>query len=217
MRRVSPALRERGKILRAFSERIGLVYFGAVSQHHDDHSPIRGFTASLTHSDTHYAVGTYDGYNIRLVDRLDILHIPGRDNHQQTWTIIEIDLEIDEFPHVFFVPTGQNGEQYARLFATQPYLTPVNTLLSSSRTSPEFHGRYQLLARTTHAHHVNQLFDSPTIVAIAAHFWPYGIELQHGKLFIYLPQKKLTHTHLETALRASFWLTSTLRESSKEL
>lgn len=217
LRRVSPLLRERGRVLRTFSERLGLVYFGAVNQHDDDHSAIRGFTASLTHSDTHYSVGTYDGYNIRLVDRLDILHIPGRENHQQIWTIFEIDLEVDELPHVFFVPTGQHGENYARLFATQPYLQAINSLLPSSHASPEFHGRYQVMARTTHMHHIERLFTPTAITGIAARFWPYGIEVQHGKLFVYLPQKKLTKTQLETALGASLWLTQLIRETRTEL
>lgn len=217
LRRVSPLLRERGRVLRTFSDRLGLVYFGAVSQHDDDHSAIRGFTASLTHSDTHYSVGTYDGYNIRLVDRLDILHLPGHQNHQQIWTIIEVDLEVDEIPHVFFVPTGQNGGNYARLFATQPYLQPLNTLLSHAPISTEFHSRYQIMARTTHMHHIERLFTPTAIAGVAARFWPYGIEIQHGKLFVYLPQKKLTKAQLETSLGAALWLTQLVRQTRTEL
>jgi hypothetical protein len=216
MRRVSPQLRDRGRVLRKFSQQLGLVYFGGVNQHDDDHSAIRGFTASLTHSDTHYSVGTYDGYDIRLVDRLDILHIPGHDNHQQTWTIIEIDLEVGEIPHVFFVPTGEGGSRYARLFATQPYLLPLNSTLATTNKSPEFHGRYQIMARPTHSHQIERIFTSPAIVGLGARFWPYGIEIQHGKLFVYLPQKKLTKTSLETALGASLWLTDLVRHTSTE-
>lgn len=217
LRRISPQLRERGRIIRKFSDQLGMVYFGVVDQHDDDHSAIRGFSASLTHSDTHYAVGTYEGHDIRIVDRLDILHIPGHDNHQQVWTIVEVDLATQGIPHVFFVPTGKAGPEYARLFASQPYLQPLNSALSTQNRSPEFHGRYQILARTTHSHQIEQFFSSPTIVGIGARFWPYGIEIQHGKLFVYLSDSKLTKQHLQSAVTSAIWLADLINESSEDI
>lgn len=216
LRRISPLLRERGRTVRKFSEQLGMVYFGSVDQHDDDHSAIRGFSASLTHSDTHYAVGTYNGHDVRIVDRLDILHIPGHDNHQQIWTIIEIDLETKEIPHVFFVPTGQKAADYARLYATQPYLLPLNATIGVNNRSPEFHGRYQILARATHSHPIERLFSSPIIVGIGTRFWPYGIEIQHGKLFVYITEKKLSKHDLETALTSALWLAEHINETAEE-
>lgn len=216
LRRVSPSLRERGAVIRKFSDQIGLVYFGLVDQHEDDHSAMRGFSASLTHSDTHYAVGTYNDYDIRLVDRLDVLHIPGHDNHQQVWTILEVDLGKVDIPHVFFVPTGRPGAEYARLFATQPYLLPLNSALSTQNRSPEFHGRYQILSRATHSHNIEAFFSSPTIVGIGARFWPHGIEIQHGKLYIYITEKKLTKSLLETTLVSALWLTDIIQDTAQE-
>lgn len=215
LRRISPSLRERGRVVRKFSDQIGLVYFGLVDQHEDDHSAIRGFSASLTHSDTHYTVGTYDGFDIRLVDRLDTLHIPGHDNHQQVYTIIEIDLNVREIPHVFFVPTGQNGSDYARLFATQPYLLPLNSYLVTQNKSPEFHGRYQILSRTTHSHSIERIFSSPIIVGIGTRFWPHGIEIQHGKLYVYVTEKKLKKATLEHALTSALWLAEVIEEATE--
>lgn len=217
LRRISPSLRERGRTIRKFSDQLGLVYFGLVNQHEDDHSAIRGFSASLTHSDTHYTVGTYNGHDIRIVDRLDILHIPGHDNHQQVWTIIEVDLTTTEIPHVFFVPTGKPGAEYARLFASQPYLQPLNSTLVSQNKSPEFHGRYQILARTTHSHQIEQFFSSPTIVGIGSRFWPNGIEIQFGKLYVYVTDHKLTKASLETALTSALWLADLINETAEEL
>lgn len=216
-RRISPLLRERGRVVHKFSNQLGLVYFGLVDQHEDDHSAIRGFSASLTHTDTHYTVGTYEGHDIRIVDRLDILHIPGHDNHQQVWTILEVELEVAEIPHVFFVPTGQAGGDYARLFATQPYLLPLNTNLATPNKSAEFHGRYQILARATHSHHIERIFTSPTIVGIGARFWPFGIEIQNGKLYVYITEPKLHKTTLESALTSALWLAELLQETTEEI
>lgn len=212
LRRVSPLLRDRGRVLKKFADEVGLVYFGNVDQHEDDHSAIRGFTASLTHSDSHYSVGTYEGYDVRIVDRFDILTIPGHKNHQQFWTILEVKLTTRGLPHVFFVPTGREGGEYARLFATQPHLQPLNSMLGTNNHSPEFHGRYQIMARATHSHHVEELFHSPTIVGIGSRFWPHGIEIEDDTLYIYITQAKLTKLVLETTLLSAQWLAEVIDE-----
>ncbi len=206
LHRASPKLRARGLVLRTFTKRLGFVYFGMVDQHDDDHSAIRGFTASLSHADNHYTVGTYNGYDVRAVDRFDILSIPGHPNHQQLWTIIEINLHTRSTPHMFFVPTGREAGEYARLYATQAHLQPLNSFLGVTNHSPEFHGRYQILARPTHSHEVERIFDSPTIVGIGSRFWPHGIEINHDKLYIYVTQTTITKATLEVALSSALWL-----------
>ncbi len=212
-RRFSPELRRRGAVVKAFSKTVGLVHFGEVHQHDDELDTIRGFTTSLHHRDTHFAVGTYNGYNIRLVNRFDVVRLAGIPHHQQLWTIIEVELETKHLPHMFFVPTGREGGEYGRLYATQPSLQPLNAMLFTTH-SPEFHGRFQILASTAHAHQVAQLFTSPVIVGIASRFWPYGIEIEHGKLLIYITEHRLTKTVLESALGSALWLADTIDEST---
>jgi len=210
--RFSTQLRQRGATLRKFSESIGLVHFGAVHQHEDDYDAIRGFTASLTHRDTHYAVGTYNGFNIRLVNRFDVIRIAGNPNHEQLWTIVEIELENKTLPHMFFVPTGHEAGEYGRLYATQPNMHPLNSMILDNK-SPEFHGRFQILASATHSHRVESLFSSPIIVGIGSRFWPHGIEIEHGKILIYITEHRLTKTVLESALMSGLWLAETIDES----
>lgn len=214
VKRFSPLFRKRGATLRKFSDTIGLVHFGAVHQHDDEHDAIRGFTASLHHKDTHYAVGTYNGFNIRLVNRFDVIRIAGNPHHEQLWTILEIDLETSGLPHMFFVPTGQEGGEYGRLYATQPTMQPLNSMILDNK-SPEFHGRFQILASPAHAHKVGALFSSPLIVGIANRFWPHGIEIEHGKLLIYITQHHLTKAVLETTLASGLWLAETIDEVSE--
>ncbi len=212
-RRFSSQLRQRGVALRKFSNTLGLVHFGTVHQHDDEHDAIRGFTASLTHRDTHYAVGTYHGFNLRLVNRCDIIKIAGNPNHEQLWTIVEIELDNKTVPHMFFVPTGREAGEYGRLYATQPNMQPLNSMLFNNK-SPEFHGRFQILASPAHSHQVETLFSSPIIVGIASRFWPHGIEIEHGKVLIYLTEHRLTKTVLESALGSALWLADTIDEST---
>lgn len=211
MHRFSGQLRQRGKTLKSFGATLGLVHFGTVHQHDDEYDAIRGFTASLTHRDTHYAVGTYNGYNIRLVNRFDIVKVAGNPHHEQLWTIIEIDLEKSGIPHVFFVPTGKEAGEYGHIYATHPTMQPLNSMLLHNK-SPEFHGRFQILASPSHSHAIEQLFPSPLIVGLAGRFWPHGFEIQRGKLLVYITEHRLTKTVLETALASGLWLAETIDE-----
>lgn len=206
--RIGTRARKRSALLRSFSQAIGLVYFGAMHQHDDEYDAIRGFTASLSHSDTHYAVGTYNGFDIRLVDRTDRIKAPSGHTRTHQWVIFEIDLELPDIPHLFFIPTGNTEGSYHQLFTAQPHLQPINSLLSNH--SPEFHGRYQLLARATHLHKIEELFSSPLIVGIGARFWPHAIELHHSKMYVYLPGSAINKGLLESTLASSLWLANAL-------
>ena len=215
VRRFSPQLRSRSKVLKSFAKKMGFVHFGLVDQHDDDYDAIRGFTASLTHIDADYAVGTYEGHNIRLVDRFDS-YKQGSRSHEQLWAIFEIDLHnAAHIPHVFLTPTGREAGEYDKLFSTQPYLQPLNTLLLQNHSS-ELHGRYQILARTTHANDVERLLISPVVVGISTRFWPHGIEFHNGKLYIYITQHRLTKTVLETSLASGLWLAEMLNSIEED-
>jgi hypothetical protein len=214
-KRFSPALRKRGVVLKDFANTIGLVHFGTVHQHDDELDAIRGFTASLNHRDTQYAVGTYNGFNIRMANRFDVIRIAGNPNHAQSWTILEVELEAKGLPHMFFVPTGRESGEYGRLYATQPNMQPLNSMILDNR-SPEFHGRFQIFASATHSHKVETLFTSPIIVGIGSRFWPHGIEIEHGKLLVYITEHRLSKAVLESALTSALWLAETIDSSSED-
>jgi hypothetical protein len=135
----------------------------------------------------------------------------------QLWTILEITLRVRNMPHIFFVPTGQNGDMYAKLFAEQPYMQPISSYTAADKLTPEFYGRYQILARSTRVQDVEELLSSPIIVGIGARFWPHGIEIEHGKLYIYIPDRKITKARLEHVLASSLWLADSLREAHEDI
>jgi hypothetical protein len=212
LRRFSPLEREQGRVLRRFYDSVGMVHFGRVHQHDDEYDAIRGFTASLTHRDENFAVGSYNGYDIRMVNRADTTQYRHGKHSLQLWTILEVSLRVRNMPHFFFLPTGQGGEAYKKLFAEQPYMQPISSFTSTANHSPEFHGRYQILARSTRAYDVDDLLSSPVILGIGTRFWPHGIEVEHGKLYVYIPDRKLTKQKLEQALSSAIWLADNLRE-----
>lgn len=210
--RFDPKKRQRSVALHAFYRATGMVNFGNVHQHDDEYDPVRGFSSSLTHRDTNYAVGNYNDHDVRVVERYDSYKVPGGDNHAQMWVIFEINLHVRNMPHFFFVPTGVEGKSYSQLFTAQPYLQPINSYVATNH-SPEFHGRYQIIARATKAREVNELVTSPIIVGIGTRFWPYGIEIEHGRLYVYITDPKLSKARLEQALASTLWLAETLKET----
>ena len=99
VRHYSPQLRSRGKIIRRFASQVGLVYFGTVDQHQDDHEIIRGLTVSTTHRDAHYAVGSYDGYDVSIVDRFDVTFDAQLRPIEHVWLIFQVNLQDVSLPH----------------------------------------------------------------------------------------------------------------------
>jgi len=212
LRKFSPLERAQARVLRRFYDSLGFVSFGNVSQHDDAFDAIRGFTASLTHRDEQYGVGSFNGFDIRIVNRADTSHRRGTTASLALWTIIELELRVRSMPHIFFLPTGVPSDMFAKLFAEQPYMQPISSFSTTEHMSPEFHGRYQILGRSTRVHDIEGLITSPVSVGIGTHFWPHAIEIEHGKLYVYLPDRTLTKAKLEQALTASVWLATLLRD-----
>jgi hypothetical protein len=205
----SPLAKSRGHIIQAFAKKLGLVYFGAVDQHLDDFEVIRGFTVSTTHQDSHYAVGGFDGYDISLVDRFDV--VVDREGAQSShrWLIMQIDLTAAEpLPHTFLLPIDPH-QSYDKLFRAYSSLQAVNTMLTGAH-SPEFHGRYQLYTAPTHAMAIEEFFTPAVTQQIATRLWPHAVEIADNKLYLYTSEESLTATTLDSAVESALWLARTL-------
>ncbi len=210
-RRYTSQARSRARILKRVAAHLDLVYFGAVDTHHDDLDPIRGFTASLSHVDSHFIVGSIDDYDIRLVDRFDVLKDSKHEAHGQTWCIIEVELK-RTLPPLALVPTGVSARDYQKLFSTHHQLQPINTMLLQNH-SLEVHGRFQILAPTGRAREVEEILTSPLTVGIASRFWPQGIEVHENKLFVYITEHRLSAALVESTIASAVWLAHMLDEA----
>jgi hypothetical protein len=206
LKRHSPDARKRGQILRRFARKVGLVYFGSVDQHVDEHEIIRGLTVSTTHRDDHYAVGSFDGYDMSIVDRFDVVVDAHNKSTEHSWIILQVTLEGDEqLPHMFFSPVGHGRDAYSKFFNAHSQLKPVNDLFQGSH-SPEFHSRYQLHMNSSRALEVEAVLSPEVTQTIAARLWPHAIEIFEGKLYIYTTGVKITDTLLSSSLEAALWL-----------
>lgn len=211
VRHYSPQLRSRGKIIRRFASQVGLVYFGTVDQHQDDHEIIRGLTVSTTHRDAHYAVGSYDGYDVSIVDRFDVTFDAQLRPIEHVWLIFQVNLQDVSLPHIFFKPLGHSPAAYNKFFTAYNTMHVINDVFNDTH-SQEFHFRYELYGLATHALELEQTLTRFVTQTIAARFWPHAIEIYEGKLYVYITE----HRHPElgavlgATLQSTTWLASVL-------
>ena len=210
LRQLKPHIRSRSRVLRQFSDKLGFAHLGSMHQHDDEYDAIRGFTASTSHRDSNYTVGTYEGVNIRLVDRFDIQKHRLNSTTPQGWVILEFELPVADIPHAFFVPTGKEGGAYDRVFTANIHMQPLNSILQHVNHSPGFYGKYQILARPTHSREVESLLTSPVIFGIGDKLWPHGLEINNNRLYIYIADTTPTMQTLDTTIVAGLWLVNEL-------
>lgn len=204
----------RKQAIMRFASKIGFVYFGHVDQHDDEHHIIRGLTVSSSHQDEHYSVGSFEGYDVSIVDRYDILDRPKQPMATHRWLIFEIDLHNGKnIPHIFMGAHNHTDSAYAKLFTSVPSLQPV-PLGTFGSHSAEFSQRYSLFASATQFIEVERLFTVDVTRTIAAHFWPLAIEVIDGSLFIYSDNQTLSAGLLDTMLKNGLWLAQQLDEHS---
>jgi len=209
LRHYSPAIRARGTLLRQFASRTGLVYFGTVDQHEDEHDVIRGLTVSTTHRDSHYAVGSFDGYDVSIVDRFDVGYDQNKKPVEHTWLILRVSLQDASLPHVFFKPLGHSPAAYTRFFTAFNSLHQINGVFSNVH-SQEFHSRYEVYGVSTHVPELEQSITNVVTQTLATRFWPHAIEIYEGELYVYITEHRLNETVLTSTLQATTWLASVL-------
>lgn len=213
LRHYSPQIRSRGKVIRRFAKRTGLVYFGAVDQRKDEYEVIRGLTASTTHRDVHYLVGSYDGHDISIADRFDVSFDAHHQPIEHSWLIFQVPLENKTIPHLFFKPLGHSPQAYTNLFTAFNTLHIINDAFDDAH-SPEFHARYQLFGPAAHVASLEGIITPSLTRTIAARFWPHAIEIYKGNVYVYITE----HRHrefeavLSPTLQSTTWLAEVLDE-----
>ena len=200
--------RARGKVIRHLADKTGLLYFGAVDHHRDEHDVVRGLTVSTSHKDKHYAVGTYDGYDIALVDRYDVTKSP-QGTLRHNWVIIQISLlKAVHIPSVFILPLHR-ADRFSHLFTGLRHMAPIEQF--SHATFPhEFASRYTVYVPPQHHLNAYDWLSQPLTARIAAHFWPHAIEFKEGKIYVYITEHRLTETVLGSAVESALWLADAL-------
>lgn len=193
---------KRGAAIRALAKELGLVYFGSIDQHVDEFEIIRGLSVSNTHKDSHFAVGNFDGFDISVVDRLQVSH-GGTRHRAERFVVLQVALEDKaSVPPTLLRATGT--EHLSSLTVLPPSMRDVTSHFSG--LSSEFVTRYQLFSSPSQLSTLEQIFTDEVERTIAARFWPLSVEVSNDTLLVYITDKKITHSLLRGALSLALWL-----------
>jgi len=202
--------RARRYIIKKFTSKVGLVYFGSVNQHEDDNRLVRGFTVSQSHEDQHYSVGTVGDYNVTLVDRSDAVWGDDGEIVVHNWIIIAIDLHTkQDLPHIFIGALNHAIKPYQTFFKTYPAIKEVH-LGTFENYSIDFTSRFKIFARPNMAIKAEKLLPFSAARVLGAHFWPLSAEQNEHVLYIYSTSQRISTGLLETMIENGLWLAAHL-------
>lgn len=197
--------RQRRLVLKSLADRLGLVTFGSVDQHRDEHEVIRGVTISNTHDDRQYAVGSHDGYDISVVDRRDHIGLVSGKKVDRRWCIIQVSLrDTPQHPHVFMMPS-QREPHFDTFFTATWNLKPLDVMQDVSQTI-EFARRYRLYTTPRDVTRIDELTFPGFYELFSVRLWPHAVEVFDGKVLVYITENRLDETVLESAVQSALWL-----------
>lgn len=198
-----------------FADKVGLVYFGYVDQRNDEHSLIRGMTVSTKHRDNHYCIGSFEGYDITLVERVDTIHFPGKPSKLHNWVIMTFDLHRSvDLPHVVLGSHSHNETFYAQFFTKYVHFTKIN-LEQTGAYSRDFMNKYTLYAKADHALSAERLFHPTLARSIADQFGSLSIEIHEETVYLYAEHHHPSTALLDSMLTRGMWLARTIDQQNE--
>lgn len=207
-------VRNEKRIITRFADQFGLVYFGFVSQHDDEHRIVRGMTLSTNHRDEHYCIGTYENYDVIFVERSDVLQTETKKKKSHRWHVIAFDLKTTrELPHIF-VGLHTHSEEFYMLFFTKfPGMRQL-TLGHTAAYPPQFAANHRLYANPAAIIDVESVMTPEAATIIATHFQGVAFEVVDKSLYIYSESPRLSSDLLETLLKNGRWLAESIDKSA---
>lgn len=211
MRHVTPMhivkTRVTRKTIQNFAERVGMVYFGYVNQHDDDHRLVRGHTVSHTHVDNHLCVGTIKNYDATLLLRNDTLRVRQSDsntfkNQNCHWLIATVDLHTEAaLPHIYIGLKRSDNIYQAAYSALKPL--PIGAL---GRYSQDFLQKYTIYGLATNALEIERIIPPQVADILVTHFAKINIEIQQNTIYLYSENESPTSAQLEKIMSNAIWL-----------
>ena len=202
------------RIIKQFAHKFGMVYFGYVNQHEDEHELIRGITVSATHVDSHFCVGDYKGNDISLVERRNTLTYPEQPPVRYRWLIMQVDLKRSDLPHVFIDGNHHDETFYATLFMKFANMNNANVIFSQS--SPLFARTFTVFAPADKFDEVEAMLSGEAAAMMAHHFKQFDYEIESDRILIYAENPVITPHLLSEMLRVGQWLAEQLEGAKLE-
>ncbi len=200
------------KVFKDLCEQLDLVYFGSVSQHHDEHQMVRGFTLSPSHVDRHYCVGTVGGRDIIVLQRTDTVSFPDKPSKAYTWVLLQLDMKKRTDLHLVLNSYNYESPVYDTLFKKLQHLQLISPG-SLPYYDQSFLQRFKLYSQLHNADHIQQTLSNETARTLSHHFGMFDYELIEDELIVYAPVSMPHQKDIEHMIKAGLWFTDELEKS----
>lgn len=196
------------KLIRQFTNKYNMVYFGRVDPRTDDYELVRGMTASASHSDAHYSVGTVNGYDITLLERRNKVIHPGKQPRDYRWLIMQFDLHRKGLPHAFIDANHHDETFFANMFiAFSQFQNLTPTLAHYNR---DFASQFKVFTAQANFADTLHLLHGTIAMTLTAHYKQFDYEINDDQLLVYASNVILTPLILHDMLRVGLWLANEL-------
>lgn len=194
------------RLMRDFADKVGMAFFGYVSQNDDEHRLVRGHTVSATHTDNNYSIGTLRGYDVMMVSRNDVITTRHRQQQRCHWLICAIDLHTRiDLPHLY---VGHAAREEAFL-ASYERLHRLNMGMYAAYPS-QFLSEYAVYGLPADGIKIEQTITPEVALVIATHFSDASIEIENNTMYLYIESQHPTEVLLEKMLSNALWLAESI-------
>ena len=190
------------RAINRFAEKAGLVYFGYVDQQDEDSRMVRGHTVSMTNIDSHYCIGTVQGYDVVLLLRNDVVKLRSGKQQRCHWLIYTIDLHSKVDVPPFYVGHQSHERVFEATFTWQKLIR----LGHLAPYSAQFSTHYNVYANPSHVLDIERIITPPIADAIATHFQGASFEIQDNAVYLYVETENPREATLEKLLSNGIWL-----------
>ena len=195
----------RKKAAVSFAKEHKLIYFQSVNSQDESVSIVRGSTAAMDQVDTNYCIGSHAGYDIALVERMATVAYEGYKPSIHRWYVLQIDLHTTtNMPYMFIGTKQQSKAFYARLLNTHRQLGYLPVDSGADRTH-QFHSHYVVLLSPAEVPAVHTLLNDHVVDTIAAHNYPFAIEIEGDSLTVITDALKPSKQLMDQLLHYGLW------------
>ena len=122
------------------------------------------------------------------------------------WLIFAISLKSKiDFPHIFIKANDNKDTVYESLFVSYPTFCK-NQLGTFEQYPIDFISRFNVYCSPANMIEVEKLLPADSMKILAAHLWPYSVEVIDGVVYLYLNDKSITYNNLNSMLNVGLWV-----------
>ena len=199
------------QVIKRLADKLGLVYFGMVDQR-DDHRLVRGQTASTTHRDNHYSIGTVKGYDVVLLSRSDF-DDSGKKTRPVNWIIITVDLKTGYDVPDFLVSNKAHDKALMVKYGDKHQLA-----LGALGSYPtDFCDRYAVYGTQAHSIEVERILKPTVADIIDKYFGGVSVEFEDNVIYLYIENQRPSEALIGKALSNGLWLAETIYTITTDL